>query len=55
MINDSRKKVFGVGITDIYTGGTKKDKSYWKRENHYLSSFSDSDSTAKKFNEKTWI
>lgn len=31
---------------------SKKDKSYWKRENHYLSSFSDSDSTAKKFNEK---
>ena len=32
MINDDRKKVFGVGITDIYTGGIKRDKSYslWK-------------------------
>ena len=32
MINDYRKKVFGVGITDIYTGGIKRDKSYslWK-------------------------
>ena len=28
MINDYRKKVFGVGITDIYTGGIKRDKSY---------------------------